>query len=377
MAKTTNKKKKANKRRLLLLLLLLLVTVLMLSTATYAWFTSNRKVAIEEIKVDVGASGGLEISTDAASWGVRVSKQDLLDADWADTATINPSNQIPATLANMSTYGNVVNGKMDMFLGITTTDADAGIEYLALSKENEVTSSCMGDTGTKPCNNNHFVAFDVFLKLDNDGTGEEKTIYVTSNSSVTETNNKGLKNAARVAFVREGYVDIDTYLGINADYDLGLIQSATVTGINPASNQNDVFIWEPNNDGHTNAGKTHAASYYGINSISSASALPYEGAVGACTNIPLDYWNSSAGRTLDGIKDGSNVQVTQWTQCFQPVTVKQSTQTTHDAFELFKIRPGVTKIRVYYWIEGNDVDTENNASASDTTLTLYFSLDNI
>ena len=39
----------------------------------------------KEIKVDVGASGGLEISADAASWGVRVSKQNLLDADWEDT----------------------------------------------------------------------------------------------------------------------------------------------------------------------------------------------------------------------------------------------------------------------------------------------------
>ena len=374
MAKTTNKKKKANKRRLLLLLLLLLVTVLMLSTATYAWFTSNRKVAIEEIKVDVGASGGLEISADAASWGVRVSKQNLLDADWEDTSAVNPTNQLPDTLANMSTYGNVVDGKIDMFLGTTTTDADAGIEYLTLTKENEVTASCTGNNGA--CGNVHFVAFDVFLKLDNDGTGEEKTVYVTSNSSVTETNNKGLKNAARVAFVKEGFVDLATYLDTD-NYDLGQIQGATITGKNPASNQTDVFIWEPNNDGHTNAGKTHAANYYGLNSISSSSALPYEGAVAACSGIPLDYWNSSAGRTLDGIKDASNNQVTQWNQCFQQVTVKQSTGADHSAFELFKIRPGVTKIRVYYWIEGNDVDTENNASASDTTLTLYFSLDNV
>ena len=34
---------------------------------------------------------------------------------------------------------------------------------------------------------------------------------------------------------------------------------------------------------------------------------------------------------------------------------------------------GVTKIRVYLWVEGNDVDCENNASGSNITYNIVLS----
>ena len=36
---------------------------------------------------------------------------------------------------------------------------------------------------------------------------------------------------------------------------------------------------------------------------------------------------------------------------------------------------GVTKVRVYYWVEGQDVDTENNASGSSMKLGLEFTIE--
>ena len=43
--------------------------------------------------------------------------------------------------------------------------------------------------------------------------------------------------------------------------------------------------------------------------------------------------------------------------------------------ELFNLTPKtITKMKVYFWVEGQDVDCENNASGGDITLKLQFSL---
>jgi hypothetical protein len=38
---------------------------------------------------------------------------------------------------------------------------------------------------------------------------------------------------------------------------------------------------------------------------------------------------------------------------------------------------GITKYRIYLWVEGQDVDCENNASGTDIQYDLSFSLDPI
>ena len=53
------REKKNNKKRLLLLIVLLMVTVIMLSTATYAWFISNKTVSVDSIDVQARTSNGL------------------------------------------------------------------------------------------------------------------------------------------------------------------------------------------------------------------------------------------------------------------------------------------------------------------------------
>ena len=61
-------RKKQQKKKLSALLLLLFLTVIMLATSTYAWFTTNKTVRIDSIDVNVAASSGLQISTDAQNW---------------------------------------------------------------------------------------------------------------------------------------------------------------------------------------------------------------------------------------------------------------------------------------------------------------------
>ena len=44
--------------------------------------------------------------------------------------------------------------------------------------------------------------------------------------------------------------------------------------------------------------------------------------------------------------------------------------------QMFNLAPGITKFRVYMWVEGQDVDCENSASGAYLTFKLGFKLDN-
>ena len=58
---------------------------------------------------------------------------------------------------------------------------------------------------------------------------------------------------------------------------------------------------------------------------------------------------------------------------FDKVTTKWATTANNTATPEFKqLSAGVTKIRVYMWVEGQDVDCENGASGTDITFDLQF-----
>ena len=47
---------------------------------------------------------------------------------------------------------------------------------------------------------------------------------------------------------------------------------------------------------------------------------------------------------------------------------------SEDAYEeVLQLQAGITKVRVYMWVEGQDVDCENNASGGDLLYNLQFS----
>ena len=43
--------------------------------------------------------------------------------------------------------------------------------------------------------------------------------------------------------------------------------------------------------------------------------------------------------------------------------------------EAFELKAGVTKMRIYMWLEGQDIDCENGATGSDIVFNLQFSTD--
>lgn len=325
------RKKKEQRKKLSALILLLLLTTIMLSTATYAWFTSNKTVTISTLDVHVEAQNGLQISHNASTWKTVLQNTDITTGYGTDT------NQLPANLEPVSTAGHVdtTNGFLNMYYGVVSANTDGSGKQM-LKADQSVEEK--GTTGK-------FIAFDMFLKVDADSI-----IEMTTASNVIPKvggEDKGLKNAARVAFVTQGNV----------------AASATVAEMRALkeAKDTDVLIWEPNSDTHTADGVAAARDTYGLTVTETGSApLGYSG-------IKKDIPSDTVEMAL--------ANATNYADYFDAVTPDFKTPATITSnTEVFTLKAGVTKIRVYMWIEGQDVDCENSASGTDISYNIQFTV---
>lgn len=358
-------RKRRSKKRLLLLLLLLLMTGVMLSTSTYAWFTSNRTVTVDDIDVEVSVGGGLQLSVDGTSWKSIITGDDIAGAINTYGAA---TNQMPTVMTPVSTAANSLsNGYLSMWKGdIETSETATNLgEYILTTTDvSTVTDSSVEDPGANTGKNGHFVMFDLFVRLD-EKSDADVPIYLTKSSDVIVTDggaDLGTQNSARVAFINQGSVANGS--------SISDIQALVTT------ETSDIQVWEPNFDAHTDTGLANAYTYYNsdangdaYNKAVAQSQLTYYG-VTSQIQTANDIILSNANAT-DGKVNG--------TAAFAAVTPGLKTSkgwTTETAYlKLLDLTPQtITKLRVYFWVEGQDVDNENNASGGQITLKLSFSL---
>ncbi len=329
--KKNKKKDKKRKYRIFYLLLLLLVTTLSLSVSSYAWFTTNRLVKVDLLNVNVRAQGGIEISVDGTNWKSSVSIDDIINA--TDTYPLNV-NQIPFTLEAVSTGGRIDDGKLMFYYGNAVNNA-VGDYILETTRSVEIASVGENSPGK-------FITFDLFLKTNN-----ATQLYLTPESNATYSGDKsvGIENAVRLAFIEEGTTAVGTPLNV--------IQSMVTT------DQNKVHIWEPNYDTHTEYGIENARVVYQMNITNPSESLSYDGVI---SEISKDM-----GVTTN------NASQKKYPLYFQKVNVDYYTKNNFDNnVQIFMLNSGITKIRVYMWIEGQDVDCENNAAVGNLSLNLSF-----
>ncbi len=312
--------KKKRKRRIGYLFLCLLLTGIMLAFSTYAWFTANRIVSVDSLNVHVEAQGGIEISVDGTNWKTVVTKDDIEGAGATYGSNIN---QLPERLEPVSTGGIVSSGLLNMYYGSATGNTN-GDYILSATKSDE----SVGSDGK-------FMAFDLFFKVDN-----ASGVYLTPESTISflGTKNPGVENSIRLGFLDEGTVAIGSALGTIQSLRNGTTDS--------------LYIWEPNANAHSSTGISNALSVYGISIGSSNSPLSYSGVsseIKTSANVLLKDANSS-----------------KYPNYFTNVDVDYTTSSGFSSNEkVFDFKAGITKMRIYIWIEGQDVDCENGSSSGD------------
>lgn len=330
--------KRRDKRsvRLKYLLIILLLTAIVFISSTYAWFTTNKTVTVSTIDVHVETVSGIQISVDGVNWKSTVTKDELLGASTTYSANINT---IPTELEPVSTALGLDDGQLQMFYGSVKADETTGVYKLTATPDLPKT------TGT------HYIVFDIFLKTAAEIPAGE--LYLTANSGATCSGTSvGLENASRIAFIKQG--------SIADGSSTSDIQSLVTTS------SDDIYLWEPHYTSHTAAAVSHAKSTYGITTTTVAannSLIPYSGVAKQVDAPGVNLEDATEA------KDGEAAR-------FLDVTPTYKTATGNsENIPIFGLDAGITKLRIYMWIEGQDVDCENNASGTDLQFNLKFTID--
>ena len=296
--------------------------------ATYAWFSASLNVKIKFFNIKVSTDTGLFISLDGVNFSdsIEVSRQSLI----YDVTKLYPNhtNQWSNNgLWSVSTNG-IASPNNDKFavysgsMGKYTDRARRGKRFVNTTLLNE----------DKPSEYSNYIAFDIFLK-NVSGSPHKDNLYIGPGTYIefdeeadAETREKmeDIMNSIRLGFVKIG----ETHL--KAD-------PATIQNLK-CNNECFSLIYEPNSLKH-NEESIEAAKNFGINLVDN-------------TYVPT-YGVVKEGKFLD---HKSGLITSQGVYDTEHFALQETRQDDQMGEPMFQIPNGITKVRVYLWIEGQDID---------------------
>ena len=125
-------------------------------------------------------------------------------------------------------------------------------------------------------------------------------------------------------------------------------------------NANRSYIWETNYDVHTENAINHAKNVYDIDTtLDNASRIEYSGII------------NDISRELNlKVKDANSIL---YPNLFKKVNIDLATKKNETENKtIFDIERGITKVRIYIWLEGQDVDCENYSSVGNVSINIQF-----
>lgn len=343
-----NKKNNRN-RRIVFALLMLLISGICMITATYAWFSANTIVTATGIDVKVTASAGISISADASNFGKTTSMDQVID--FAQDDTFASTLQLPEELSPVSTGGVVgANSKFSFYKGTL------GENDVVLLENNNETNTFLTTEGKTDFTGGDYIAFDVYIR-----SSIDQNIKLNSNTKIGVidggANTSSLESALRVGFLPLGTTtDMSADTAQKSAYDLKDVQS-------------DWSIWNPYPALH------HTASLAGYAEGKSEMSDGYYGAISDTTNVVA--YSSLGEEAQEGDNDSHYVKFlmkdfTETPAYYSLINSANahykpagSADTILPSSNLLAVKAGVTKVRIYVWLEGNDVDCVDAISISD------------
>jgi len=167
-----------------------------------------------------------------------------------------------------------------------------------------------------------------------------------------------VENSARIGFVQQGFIPIT-----DPRRDYALAAAAQALSYTTNNDGRNVIIWEPNYDAHTQFAKVETSGFFGIPETDPIwdDAILYDGIFADIIYPILLNRNTSA----------------YYPQYFKRIPEERFVRTEKaartDIFETpILLEAGVTKIRIYLWVEGQDYDCQDSASGSDISFVLSF-----
>jgi hypothetical protein len=307
-------KKTFKKRAFISAIAMLIVSAIVLTSATYAWFSMAKKVEVESMELNVTSPEGIQISANTTSFTTKLTTANITGTDETSSgkrfnAYEGNTNHIPETIKPSSStfavssstglpswYDGSINenGTMDIY---STSDTAGG-----------------------------YVVFDLFVKL------KSATTVKFGESTITCEGNDELPTAMRIALLNCGLVAEKA--------DATVIQATH----NLSSTANKV-VYEVDATNHTSS----AQAMIGTGTLSTLRPIAYAG-----TNITCEpYSNTVLACTGD-----------------LSATLAQTASAA-----TIKLQAGVSRVRVYMWMEGNDIDCGNDVAGATINFNLILTID--
>lgn len=415
--KKHNKKdnKKRQKRKLAWLLGLTGITAIVLIVETYAWFIGTGSIYTSEFEIGVSTEKSLFLSLDGDNWSenLTISEENVMGLleSIDETSKLNNHNAYEGHtnkwvdeevgLIPISTNGEkdyeVSRLKLYGKSSITATPGGFRLISTRLDNYNEAVDESGESTGVIVDEREGYVAFDLFIKngegvdyIEKYNEEDDEAIYLTTNSSVSvvkagdNEEDYGLANSVRIAFAQIGRVASAT--AKVADIT-GMVCSPENTGEEDEEgnktpmvgeqtglcDKTSTTIWEPNDTQHNEklieyferVCKGKKVEGDGENKIVTYGAdeetkcITLESGKATDTYVVnqdilskdnVDVYDGLNGYEIEDIAEYKISKYDTFTD-----TEKNLKDEARPAF--FKLAANsVTKIRVYIYLEGQDVD---------------------
>ena len=400
-------KQKNSRRRLNSLILLVAFTAIMLIVSTYAWFSTQKNVSLSGLEGTVKVAEGLQISLDAKTWKNGIDFKDFTEQTFIDAyvpgATLEHPYQYPDPAKSDGTKIAATNVLPDELLPVSTTGAGEDItgansKTMAMyNGENINGNQLVSITKMAEEKASGYYAIDLFLQNSSKSTVTVDPLQLQAGSVLTVKSTTkqttGLQNTARVALVQYANSNDEKVKVDLTPSTENIIAGTTNTDIT------SVAIWEPNANAHVQyivdsnnnvtwkkadvstgtplenddifSAVTWASDAEKKIKFGTTSQVPTYALTAAClTNKEL------TGADIDASK-GSMQDIYNWGTSASTSLAKQYTlQTTTagidadkafvsaaDGSSPFQIPGGqYVRMRMYIWLEGQDVDCTNYAS---------------
>lgn len=311
-----------------LLKVITFLTAIFLIISSYAWFSTSLNVQIKFFDLVVSSDSGLFISIDGVNFSESIEVS--VDSVIRDLVRLYPNHTNQWSVGGMwpvSSNGirNSNSDRFDIFIGEIKRPKgriqEGEIRYLNTNRYVEDRASL----------SNVYVAFDIFLK-NVSGSPYSDNLYFNDDTYIdfdgevsdeTKESMSGIMNSLRMGLIKIGSVSL------NADVN-------TIQNIR-CNNNCEMTIFEPNKTSHSEL-SIENASDLGINLVDGVYTPTY-----AVINpgTRLEHMNGHAGIPLN-------------TNNF---ALQRTISEADFNSPIFSIPNGITKLRVYVWIEGQDVDS--------------------
>lgn len=314
-------KKTIKKRAFVSAIAMLIVSAIVLTSSTFAWFSMSKQATVDSMDLTVSSPEGIQISANASAWTANLTIDEIFNTDETTTSRYDAyegnANLYPADLVPVSSaieYSDTDTGRVNFY---KATLNDAG--YANVS----VISQTAGNA-----DNAGLIAFDLFFKVANDTTVYFGTSEFKDNSA------SDVLTSLRLGFTPLGNVPIGS-------------TAAEAQALNAFTRGTNNIVYEVDC----------------MNRSADAKSLGQTDG-----KIPTKYLaaTSAAGQTTNGILNNTQTKAT---------AAKLVTDTDNASVKSFNLKAGVTKMRVFLWVEGNDIDCQNSIAGAAFTAALKFTID--